>query len=103
MTEAEREQMSELRMRISVAQAGESLSELGRRVANEWNPNETAVANGLHIAQPLAAGQLVKIVRREPFPPEDLEDRDLQVPADDLATRRGSSAPGGSARPGEGD
>lgn len=65
MSQQEREQISELRLRISIAQAGESLSELGRRVGNEWDPNETAVANGLHVAAPLSAGQLVKIARRE--------------------------------------
>jgi predicted Zn-dependent protease len=67
-TQAEREQTTELRLRISVAQGGESLSELGYRVGNEWDPNETAVVNGLHIAEPMAAGQLVKVARRERIP-----------------------------------
>ncbi len=74
LTEQDREQISELRLRVAIAQEGESLRTLGRRVGNEWDPNETAVVNGLHIAKSLAAGQLVKIARREPFRPNDAQD-----------------------------
>jgi predicted Zn-dependent protease len=101
LTEEERQQMSELRMRISVAQPGESLSELGRRVGNEWDPNRTAVANGLHIAEPLVAGQLVKVIRREPFPPDELLDRDDVVPADEFGASEGELETGGLLRSGE--
>ena len=68
------------RMRISVAQGGESLSQLGRRVGNRWDPNETAVANGLHVAEPLEAGQLVKIARREPVEQSAPAVSDLPLP-----------------------
>jgi predicted Zn-dependent protease len=80
MAPEEREDLSELRVRIAVAEGGESLSQLGLRERNEWDPNETAVANGLRVGEPLRAGQLVKIARREPFDLEPLASREVEAP-----------------------
>ena len=87
MAPEEREDLSELRLRVAVAQGGESLSELGRREGNEWDANETAVANGLRVAEPLVAGQLVKIARREPFELESQEAPEPTPAAEELSHR----------------
>jgi predicted Zn-dependent protease len=63
----ERVQIDDLRLRIVEARAGETLQELNERVANEWDLNRTAVANGILPDQKLDAGFLVKIARREPY------------------------------------
>ena len=67
MTPEARAQIDELRLRIVEAQPGETLATLSKRTQNDWDLNETAVANALFVEEPLAAGQLVKIARREPY------------------------------------
>lgn len=67
----ERDQIDELRLRIVEAHEGETLEQISARTGNDWNLNETAVANALFIDQPLREGQLVKIARREVYRPEE--------------------------------
>jgi len=69
ITEDERTSVTELRMRVVEARAGETLAELGRRTGNEWDPLETAVYNGVAPARPLEAGQQLKIAVRVPYAP----------------------------------
>lgn len=65
LTEAERSLARPLRLRLATARGGETLADLGRRTGNAWKPEETAVANGIDAAAPLATGQLVKVAVRE--------------------------------------
>jgi hypothetical protein len=71
LTAEERDQIDELRLRIVEAHEGETLEQISARTGNDWNLNETAVANALFIDQPLREGQLVKIARREVYRPEE--------------------------------
>ena len=67
LTEDDREQIAELRLRVVEAQAGETLSEIGQRTGNQWNVNETAVRNRKLPGVPLEAGEQIKIAVREPY------------------------------------
>jgi predicted Zn-dependent protease len=68
ITAAERQGITERRLRLRTAEAGESLEAFGRRVGNAWNPDETAVVNGLEAGAILGAGQVLKVAIREPYP-----------------------------------
>jgi predicted Zn-dependent protease len=72
LTAEEREGITELRLRLVEARAGESVAELGARSGNQWDPAYTAVANGLAPGATLAAGTLLKVALREPYVPEEL-------------------------------
>jgi predicted Zn-dependent protease len=65
LSDADRDRARPLRLRLATARAGETLVDLGRRSGNAWKPQETAIANGIDPAEPLAAGQLVKVAVRE--------------------------------------
>jgi len=65
----ERANVRVLRLRIVPAQAGETLEAFSKRTNNSFNPALTAVLNDLD-NKPLAAGQLLKIARREPYQPK---------------------------------
>ncbi len=67
LTEAERGSITELRLRVVAARAGERLSTLTDRTGNAWSVAETAVANGLPADVSLGAGAPVKIAERVPF------------------------------------
>jgi predicted Zn-dependent protease len=69
LSEAEREGVTELRLAVVQARAGETLDALGARTGNAWTPTETAVANALEEGQGLRAGATIKIARRVPFAP----------------------------------
>lgn len=55
------------RLRVSLAQAGESLVDLGRRSGNLWSLPETAVHNGIFSDHRFQGGERVKIAHREPI------------------------------------
>lgn len=57
--------IKETRLRIVLAQEGETLAALSRRTRNKWNVNLTAVANGVHTTDRLSEGFPVKIAREE--------------------------------------
>jgi hypothetical protein len=51
------------------AQHGETVETLGRRANSAWTKEELAVANGLAVGDPLAAGQVLKAAIAEPYRP----------------------------------
>lgn len=64
----ERNEISETRLRVVVADPGEDLSRLGERSGNEWTPPRTAIANGLEDEDaPLSPGWRIKIAHAEPY------------------------------------
>lgn len=66
----DRRSITERRLRIATARAGESLSALGERTGNAWSVEETAVMNGLEAGARLDAGARVKIAVERPYAPE---------------------------------
>jgi len=67
LDDAALEEISDLRLRVVEARAGETLAEFGERTHNTWSVAETAVANALRSDQRLRSGQLVKVAVREPY------------------------------------
>jgi predicted Zn-dependent protease len=65
---SERSAIREDRLRSERARAGETLASVLARAGSRWKPGEAAVANALPLDGALAAGQLVKITRPEPYP-----------------------------------
>jgi predicted Zn-dependent protease len=65
ITERELKGIKETRLRIAVAEEGETLAALSRRTRNKWNVNRTAVANGVHSTERLQKDFPVKIAREE--------------------------------------
>jgi predicted Zn-dependent protease len=61
LTQADRGEIRETRVRIFSPQAGESLSEIVRRVGGEGELDFIAVVNGIETGTQLSAGQLLKI------------------------------------------
>jgi predicted Zn-dependent protease len=69
MTPAERKEVFEDRVRIAKALEGETIEALAERTESRWEPKQIAIANGLQDDAILEAGQLLKITKREPYPP----------------------------------
>jgi predicted Zn-dependent protease len=67
LTDAERAEIHQDRLRIASAREGEQLEALGARTHNQWSVERTAVTNGIEVGTGLAAGQLVKIAVAEPY------------------------------------
>ena len=67
LNESERASIREQFLHVAVAQEGESLGELGRRTGNQWNVQQTAVANDLFANARLSAGQLIKVSMLRPY------------------------------------
>jgi predicted Zn-dependent protease len=67
LTEAERESIPVVRLRLVEARAGESLAQLGLRSGNAWSARETSVMNGIPAGELLDGGRVVKIAVIEPF------------------------------------
>jgi predicted Zn-dependent protease len=65
----ERGEITELRLRTTVVQPGETVEALAERTGNEWNPLYTAVVNGLAVGSPLPSGFRLKIATREAYLP----------------------------------
>jgi len=80
LRDEDRAQIDEMRMRVVKARGGETLRELSERTGNDWNLNETAVANALFVGQPLDSGQLVKIAHREAYEPAPAEEPAPEAP-----------------------
>jgi predicted Zn-dependent protease len=64
----ERDQVRVLRLRFESARAGESLEEFSKRTGGGFKPEMIAVLNNLD-GKPLAAGQVLKVARWEPYRP----------------------------------
>lgn len=69
LSKEEREEITEDRVRIVTALAGETLEQLGERTGSRWDARQLAVANGLAEDATLEAGRLVKITKAEPYRP----------------------------------
>ena len=69
LTRAERDAVTERRLQVVEARAGESLAALGRRAGNAWSVDQTAIANALPVSSSLAAGDVVKIAVERPYVP----------------------------------
>ncbi|HSE57141.1 MAG TPA: M48 family metalloprotease [Nitrospiraceae bacterium] len=69
LTAAEREAITENRIRLVKAQAGETVEALAMRSRSAWKPEEIAVTNGIKTSDRLAQGQLLKIAVTEPYRP----------------------------------
>jgi predicted Zn-dependent protease len=70
ITERELRQIKETRVRVALAEDGETLTALAKRVGNTWNVNTTAVMNGVHTTQRLEAGFPVKVAIAELYKPK---------------------------------
>jgi predicted Zn-dependent protease len=70
LTDDDRELIEEVRLRVVEAEAGETLSDVGKRSGNSWSVNETAVRNRMLPGEPLDAGDQIKIAVSEPYQPE---------------------------------
>jgi len=69
LSRGDREGISETRLRVVRARAGETLPALSTRTGNVWDDTETAVANALEPGATLREGQPVKIAVRVPYAP----------------------------------
>jgi len=59
--------ITETRLRLVPAKAGETLERVSQRTNNTWSAAETALFNGLRGDEKLAAGFLVKIGHQQPY------------------------------------
>jgi predicted Zn-dependent protease len=69
LSASEREGITERRLRVVEARAGETLSALSARSGNAWSLDETSIANGLAREPRLDAGQLIKVAVEVPYRP----------------------------------
>jgi predicted Zn-dependent protease len=69
LTDAERAEIQEVRLRTAHAQPGETLAALSKRTGNVWDLNYTAVVNGLMVGEALVPGESIKVAVREPYAP----------------------------------
>jgi len=64
---AERARISQSRLRLAKALAGETLEKLAARLRNVWSLEQIAIANALQPGVRLEAAQLIKFARAEPL------------------------------------
>ena len=69
LSEQEEASIKGQRLRLAQMRAGESLSSFNRRVANQWNPELTAIINALDDDAKSPSARTVKIVRDERYRP----------------------------------
>ncbi len=69
LTPEQRAAVRETRLRVAMAQEGESLGALSGRTGNQWNVQQTAVMNDVFANEALRRGQLVKVALSEKFQP----------------------------------
>jgi predicted Zn-dependent protease len=67
LSAAERGGVTERRIRLITARAGETIDALASRSQSAWTREEIAVANGLAVGDRLAAGQVIKVAIAEPY------------------------------------
>jgi predicted Zn-dependent protease len=70
LTASERASIRRTRLRVVVAEPDEELVALSRRTGNAWDPQRTAVLNGVAATTRFAGGETVKIAREEPYRPQ---------------------------------
>jgi predicted Zn-dependent protease len=66
---AERVDITDARLRIQQARAGDTVAAVAARVSSAWTADETAMANGLAVDAPLEPQQPIKVAAREPYAP----------------------------------
>ncbi len=71
LTAEEKASIQVTRVHIVSARAGEDLDQFSERTGNIWDPQETAVMNGIAVDTPLQAGP-IKIAVSEPYKPASL-------------------------------
>ncbi len=67
LTSAERASIKVTRLRIAQVRPGENLSDVSRRMNNEWDMKTTAVMNGIDENVPLRPGQRIKVAQTEAY------------------------------------
>jgi predicted Zn-dependent protease len=67
ITDKEKASITEMRLRVVSARAGEGLDRLSKRTRNVWDAKTTAVVNGIDAGQALEKGQLIKIAVKQPY------------------------------------
>jgi predicted Zn-dependent protease len=72
LTDRERTEIFEDRLRVVAAREGETLADLSARTGNVWNLAKTAAANRVEAGARLEAGRLVKVAVRAPYRGRDL-------------------------------
>jgi predicted Zn-dependent protease len=72
LSDRERAQIREERLRFVTSTAGENLGQLSRRSGNAWSPELTAAINRLDPDQALTAGTRIKVAVLVPFRGRDL-------------------------------
>jgi predicted Zn-dependent protease len=71
LTAAERAGITEKRLRLVKARAGETIDTLARRTHSAWSNEEIAVANSLAVGTALTEGQVIKVALAEPYKPRN--------------------------------
>ena len=69
LTERERASIEKTTLRIVTAAPDEELVTLSKRTGNTWDPQRTAVLNGLSATTRFQGGEGVKIAQSEPYRP----------------------------------
>jgi predicted Zn-dependent protease len=72
LTDRERLEIFEDRLRVVAAREGETLAHLSIRTGNVWTLAKTAAVNRLEAGSPLASGRLVEVAVRGPYRGRDL-------------------------------
>jgi predicted Zn-dependent protease len=67
MSQADLQQIREVRLRLAAARAGERPADVARRTGSVWSGDQIAVANNLAADARLAAGQVLKVALPEPY------------------------------------
>jgi predicted Zn-dependent protease len=72
LTDRERTEIFEDRLRVVAARPGETLADLSARSGNVWTLAKTAAVNRVEVGASLDAGRLVKVAVRVPYRGRDL-------------------------------
>jgi predicted Zn-dependent protease len=67
LSDRERSEIFEERLRVVAAGGGETLAEISARTGNVWSPAKTAAVNRVRTTEPLAAGRSVALAVRRPY------------------------------------
>ena len=67
LSDAERREIFEDRLRLTEVRAGETLEAVNQRSENQWDSARTALANGIQEESKLVPGTWLKIARSEPY------------------------------------
>jgi predicted Zn-dependent protease len=67
LSASERANVTEKRIRLAKARAGETIEDLTSRTHSAWKKEEVAVANGLTLTDRLHEGQMLKVAIKERY------------------------------------